>query len=564
MKRKAFFVEARFCGRRGALAHIAAAFISLRRKYGVVLSVSVAVMLCGMGIGLPAIASDWIPTGELGTARYRHSATRLQSGLVLVAGGGDGRSALDSSELYNPQAGTWDPTANLNIPRILHRAVMLQDGRVLVAGGQNASSEAMASSELYDPSMGEWTQVGNLNQARTLHTATLLQDGRVLVAGGCLGHSFVSDFLASAEIFDPDSLTWTLTGEMESGRYRHTATLLPDGRVLVAGGLGDNEYIVSDLHETLAAAEIYDPATGQWSRTADLVELPLPTGRARHTATRLLDGRVLVAGNMSYFGTSTSGVSPVFPAELFDPVTETWSLTESLNDGRYFHSATLLADGSVLAAGGNDLLDYFGSALASAEVYDSEAPATGFWGFVGDLATARSEHTATLLKDGRVLIAGGMGDDEALSSAEIYPSAGDPLSVSITLSSTSFGPGDTLVVGLEAFSAEQDFMTDVYFGAVMPDGESLVFITNIAAPTFSASWLGADARSFAPLYEDLRVPLGFDYRNEGFFSYTLPDGLPEGEYGMFLALIPPGALEDGSLDAGDLLELGMQHFSYQR
>ena len=561
MKRCAFSAEACFCRRRSALAHIASALVTLTRTYQRVFPFSVAVMLCAMGIGVPAIAFDWIPTGELGTARYGHSATRLQDGRVLVTGGTDGLSALSSSELYDPQAGTWHPAADLNIPRVLHRAVMLQDGRVLVAGGEDASGEAIASSELYDPVTGEWARVGDLSQARTLHTATLLQDGRVLVAGGCRFLSVLSDFFASAEIFDPANLTWTPTGEMWSGRYRHTSTLLTDGRVLVVGGVGDSEYVLSEHDEPLAAAEIYEPATGQWSRTEDLLELPMGLGRAGHTATRLLDGRVLAAGNMLYFATLTSGVYPVFPAELFDPVTETWSLTESLNDGRFRHSSTLLADGSVLAVGGNNFLS---EVLASTEMYDPEALPTGFWGLAGDLITARSQHTATLLKDGRVLIAGGMSDDEALASAEIYPGAGDPLSVSITFSATRFGPGDTLVVELEAFSAEQDFMTDVYFGAVMPDGESLAFITDTTKPTFAASRLDADPRSFVPLYEDLRVRLGFDYRDEGFFSYTFPDGLPEGDYGLFLALIPPGALEDGSLDAGDLLELGIQHFSYQR
>jgi len=111
----------------------------------------------------------------------------------------------------------------------------------------------------------------------------------------------LSDFFASAEIFDPANLTWTPTGEMWSGRYRHTSTLLTDGRVLVVGGVGDSEYVLSEHDEPLAAAEIYEPATGQWSRTEDLLELPMGLGRAGHTATRLLDGRVLAAGNMLYF-----------------------------------------------------------------------------------------------------------------------------------------------------------------------------------------------------------------------------------------------------------------------
>jgi WD40 repeat protein len=223
---------------------------------------------------------------------------------------------------------------------------------------------------------------GPLATARSEHTATLLPDGKVLVAGGWGS----SGFLASAEVYDPATGTWRPTGSMATTRYHHTATLLSDGKVLVAGGEGIGG----------ASAEVYDPATGTWSPTG-----PLATYHTWHTATLLPDGKVLVAAGAS----ST--------AEVYDPATGTWSLTGPLATARWRYTATLLPDGKVLVAAGEGSSGF----LASAEVYD---PATGAWSLTGPLATARSEHTATLLPDGKVLVAGGQGSS---ATAELYDPA---------------------------------------------------------------------------------------------------------------------------------------------
>ena len=194
-------------------------------------------------------------------------------------------------------------------------------------------------------------------------------------------------------LIDP---SWVTTGSLVAGRDFHTATLLPSGKVLVAGGNGSGGFLTS--------AELYDPATGSWSSTGSLV------GNARqdHTATLLPSGKVLVAGG--YDGLSLSS------AELYDPATASWSSTSSLATARRWHTATLLPSGQVLVAGG------FGNsgALSSAELYD---PATGSWSSTGSLATARSLHTGTLLPSGQVLVAGGKGSSGILSSAELYESA---------------------------------------------------------------------------------------------------------------------------------------------
>ena len=221
---------------------------------------------------------------------------------------------------------------------------------------------------------GVFENTGSLATAR-VHTATLLPNGKVLVAGG---ENAAAD-LASAELYDPASGTWTTTGSLVNSRSQHTATLLPNGKVLVAGGLGDGG--------PLASAELYDPASGTWTATGSLA-----TARDGHTATLLPNGKVLVAGgfNGSYFAS----------AELYDPVSGTWTATGSLATARSLHSATLLPNGKVLVAGGLGAGDV---ALASAELYD---PASGTWTATGSLATARADHTATLLPNGKVLVAG--------------------------------------------------------------------------------------------------------------------------------------------------------------
>jgi hypothetical protein len=211
-----------------------------------------------------------------------------------------------------------------------------------------------------------FTATGSMATARNLHTATLLGDGTVLVAGGGGG----TGYLTSAEIYDPTTGTFSPTGNLAIPRYLHTATLLADGTVLIVG---------------LASAEIYDPINGTFSTTGGL-----GTGRDYDTATLLADGTVLVVGGYDETGLLAS-------AEIYDPATGTFSPTGSLATARYDHTATLLADGTVLIVGGVNGNWY----LASAEIYD---PVTGTFSATGSLETARTYDTATLLADGTVLV----------------------------------------------------------------------------------------------------------------------------------------------------------------
>jgi len=236
-----------------------------------------------------------------------------------------------------------------------------------------------------------FTTTSSLATAREVHTATLLPNGKVLVTGG---YNSGSGALAGAEVYDPATGTWTATGSLATARELHTATLLPNGKVLVTGGYGSSGY--------LASAELYDPATGTWTATGSLA-----TARYVHMATLLPNGKVLVTGG---YGISSFLAS----AEVYDPATGTWTATGSLATARYGHTATLLPNGKVLVTGG----DGSSSILASAELYD---PATGTWTATGFLATARDVHTATLLPNGKVLVTGGYNNSSgSLASAEVY------------------------------------------------------------------------------------------------------------------------------------------------
>jgi N-acetylneuraminic acid mutarotase len=350
-----------------------------------------------------AMAETWIVTGSMAEGRIAHTATLLLDGRVLVAGGRDEDVQYSSAELYDPSTGTWSPTGSMAEVRAGHEATLLPDGKVLVTGGVVGLDE-LSSAELYDPSTGTWAPTGSLSVTRAGHTATLLLDGRVLVAGG--RSPCCPSYRDSAELYYPSTGTWAPTGSMNDGHGSHTATLLRDGRVLVAAGsTGDHGLIID-------TAELYDPSAGTWSY------FHLGYARISHTATLLSDGRVLLAaGSVGMPG----GQFAHDKAEIYDPFTG-YAHVNDLVEGRRSPSATLLPDGTVLVVGGsyeyND--GYDSDARSTAELYD---PSTNTWALTGSLSTPRLFHTSTLLPDGRVLVTGGQsdtGDMPSLASAELY------------------------------------------------------------------------------------------------------------------------------------------------
>ncbi len=231
-------------------------------------------------------ANTWTSTGSMTTARSAHTATLLTNGRVLVVGGHNG-SYLDSAELYDPAMGTWTSASSLTTARENHTATLLPNGQVLVAGGYNGNY--LASAELYDPAKNTWTTTASLITARSFHTATHLDYpydlGQVVVAGGYNGN-----YLVSAETFDAALETWGLAGAPATARAQHTTTFLPGGlgRILVVGG-----HVAND-EAPVPAVELYS-IDFNWTSASYLALAPFS-----HTATLLPNGQVLVAGGFNY------------------------------------------------------------------------------------------------------------------------------------------------------------------------------------------------------------------------------------------------------------------------
>lgn len=295
-------------------------------------------------------------TGSMAMARWAHTATLLSNGKVLMAGGDDSSGrATAKAELFDPANDSFTLTGSMGTARGFHKATLLPDGKVLIAGGVDPSiGQPLASAEVFDPATGSFTPAGSMVQGRAVHTATVLPNGKVLVAGGLL---FFYAPIATAELFDPASGTFTSAGTMGSVRWAHTATLLANGKVMVSGG-------DDDVFNSLVSAELFDPASGAFTATGSL-----GTARNQHTATLLQNGKVLVAGgnsDSSCFDCDFVDTVILAAAELFDPASGTFTATGSLGTARNGHTATLLQNGKVLVTGGTDSS---GAVLASAELY---------------------------------------------------------------------------------------------------------------------------------------------------------------------------------------------------
>jgi Kelch motif protein/galactose oxidase-like protein len=354
--------------------------------------------------------------------RQRHTATLLADGRVLIAGGvrqveggnpteRNATGPIDAVELYDPSTGTFVPTGAMTVPRVDHTATLLADGRVLLTGGSTwllrgqGMPTALASAELYDPAAGTFAATGSMTTARSEATATLLQDGRVLIAGG--SNSTTGDGDASGEIYDPTTGHFSQTPSLQiSNGYRSllSTVLLTDGRLLLVGNLKD---------ELTISIETYDPLSGTLTMPQTL------TMPSFETATVLTDGRVLLIGGKDHSDTFLSQLDLL--AALFDPATGTLrDITPPAVDFRAY-TGTRLADGRVLLLGIAGRADAVPQ-LGYAEVFDPEAET--FHSF-GPLVArpARPGGTATLLLDGSVLIAGGgpnLGGEPAYDGTELF------------------------------------------------------------------------------------------------------------------------------------------------
>jgi WD40 repeat protein len=346
-----------------------------------------AILIVSLAIlSLTAFAQSgtWVFTGPVAKAATNASSTLMQNGKVLVAGGNVGGigAVFPDAQVYNPATNTWTATAKMKAGRNWNTGTLLPDGRVLLAGGSNGKLSGdnlviLKTAELYDPIAGTFTlSAAKMKTPRANHTATLLPNGKVLIAGGMnvmVPRIRWGSCTNLAELYDPATDTFSSAGAMAVVHCGHNATLLQNGKVLIVGGTD---------------AELYDPATNSWSSAG--------TMNAAHAGSAVLlpNGNVLLAG-----ATAT--------AQLYDPASGTFTVTGSPANLYGYNTAALLANGKVLMAGGP---------AGQCELYD---PLSGTWSATGSLNTARSGFTLNLLSDGRVLVTDGSFGYQVMS-AEIY------------------------------------------------------------------------------------------------------------------------------------------------
>jgi hypothetical protein len=425
------------------------------------------------------------------SVRERPTALPLPSGEVLIVGGRLGFLFYNTAEMFDPVSQTFTSLANtMTSARYVSTATLLATGKVLITGGFPASGPPTNSAEMFDPATRTFTSLAPIAMAlpRVEHTATLLPSGKVLIAGGTTG----SEYTNTAELFDPASPTFTSLSPhtMAIGRFGHSATLLPSGKVLIAGGTTTGGVVTN-------TAELFDPGSGTFT---SLSPNTMTSARYGHKATLLQSGKVLIVGG--YDGTQYTNT-----AELFDPATGTFLALPSMAVSRYLHTATLLPSGKVLITGGNtDLPNPLGGVTTNtAELFD---PASGTFTLLPPMTSQRSDHVATLLPGGEVLIAGGFDGMGYTNTAELFDeglgfsdarrpvisTASTPLIVpaSLVLTGTGFR-GDSEASG----SSFQSSATNYPVVQLMRiDNEQIFFplsdpTTNWSDTSFSSETLGA-------------------------------------------------------------------------
>lgn len=362
------------------------------------------------------------PPSNIRDSRIGHAISALPDGRVLITGGSHTLSTADS---FVWTATTGDSkSVGLSPRREAHTATSLADGRVLLAGGIIARYEpasvgrrSLKAAALFDPAANQLRPTGEMNFDRNHHSATLLDDGRVLVVGGTFiettaDRRLTGHAITTAELWNPTTGQWTETAGLHHARFDHVAERLPDGRVLVAGGMG--------LKGALASAEIWDPATGAWIEAA-----PMQRARFGHASTPLRDGRILVIGGRSMAmveipgGKKVPADVPTWTTELYDPAANRWVPGPRLTVARSELAVVTLPDQAVLVLGGlsapEDPAEAFSGPGKLVSVAISERWSPGEARFSPapryELAYPRTQARAVRLPDARILVFGGISGD---------------------------------------------------------------------------------------------------------------------------------------------------------
>jgi len=354
--------------------------------------------------------------GELNEGRYNHTATLLGDGGVLVIGGTqDGKTSLDSAELFSPVPGSWTQTARMSTGRMRHTATLLGSGTVLVAGGYDGTgwghpslfkhfngtgNMSLNTCGLFDPGQGGFSPGPELGTGRFWHRSALLRDGRVLVIGGL---NVSVGALSSCELYDPGTNEWTPAAPLNTARVRFTATLLNNGSVLVVGGHDGTK------KQPFSSCELYVPEKDAWYEFA-----PMNRARGYHSVALMGDGRVMVTG-----GFSGPGQPDWSDAEIYDPQKNNWTLVGNMSLPRHNHETVAVDGGEVLVFGGSNCLT--GGAHSGIEYY---AQADGAWHNTHLVILGLKWTLATTLDNGSVLITGGKACADASRSCYVYTTPG--------------------------------------------------------------------------------------------------------------------------------------------
>ncbi len=363
----------------------------------------------------PATAGVFVPHA-LTTHLKNHAATLLDDGTLLITGGQDQAGAAQSAAfIFDPATGTTTLlAAAMTTPRYNHTTTLLSDGRVLIAGGYTTGGAGpVASAELYSPTAHTFTAIGStMDVGRAMHTATALTDGTVLLAGGWCGGgncttggggNAASGITLTADIYDPSTQTFYQVGNLRTTVVNQTATRLLDGTVLITGGISGGTPGAAVTPTPISRAQLYNPGSQSFGNIGGGGGVNLTIARASHQATLLNDGTVLITGGASYNGDAGDTLYAIPSAEIYNPGPRTFTLVPTtMNAPRVNHQQALLLDGEVIVAGGQD--DTL-TPLASAEVYDPVAKIFTETG--ASMDAARSLFTATPLVDGTVYFVGG-------------------------------------------------------------------------------------------------------------------------------------------------------------
>jgi hypothetical protein len=344
----------------------------------------------------------WVLGPSMTVSRYSHTMNLLRNGKILISGGYNATDReLNSSEIFDPTTITYSLSGVLNSKRYNHSATLLSDGRILIIGGLNGST-ILSNSEIFNPNTNSFVSSGSTSVGRIYHTATLLQNGKVLIAGGA-SCSCVNSPISSAELYDPNTGTFSTVGSMSVPRQNHTASLLPNGRVLIVGGNSGGA--------SLSSSEFFDPSTNSFSSSASMT-----IGRIGHMASEIFNGNILIVGGSQLVGGQGDGTNVV---EILNTNNISFSRTNNLATGR----SSLSSVNHIFSIKDSRILILGSGSVASSEIYYISSSS---FESVGNFLSAGNSNPLTpfaaiKLNDGRIFLTGRSENNGSSKSEFFYP-----------------------------------------------------------------------------------------------------------------------------------------------